>query len=191
MATIFVGPWCAGKTTWGRQYADATRMPFLDLDTIASGYGAELGWSVEKLIRRNGEIGMLKSEHEWEPVRAYIVERVLRDWGNARAISFGASYTGYTDSVCEDRVRQALSGHTVVLVCPSTDDSESARICWERAVASRGQEWADQRADFASWTPTSLDREVADAVLVTSREGLQVEGEFSNSALIESLNQLG
>lgn len=178
MATVFVGPWCAGKSTWVKQYAEHAGTPFLDLDTIAFDYGAELGWSVEHLIRRNNEIGMLESEHEWEPVRAHIVERALQDWGDDRAIALGASYTGYTDPVCEERVRRALSGHFVVLVCPSTDADESARICWERAVASRGQEWADQRADFDSWAPTSLDRELADLILVTSADGLRLEGGF-------------
>ena len=189
MAVVFIGPWCAGKSTWGKRYAQMTGQQFLDLDSIAPGYGAELGWSVERLLRRNGEIGMLNSEREWEPVRAHIAERVLQDWAD-RVIAFGASYTGYTDSGCRRRVRDALRSHSVVLVCPSMDDAETSQVCQRRAVQSRGQEWVDQRADFDSWCPTSLDREMADAVLMTTSGSLTFTVFTEDEFLVHDLRAL-
>lgn len=189
MAVVFIGPWCAGKSTWSKRYAQMVGQQFLDLDSIAPGYGAELGWSVERLLRRNGEIGMLNSEREWEPVRAHIAERVLQDWSD-RVIAFGASYTGYTDPGCRHRVRDALRSHSVVLVCPSMDDVETSQVCQHRAVQSRGQEWVDQRVDFDSWCPTSLDREMADAVLVTSGGSLTFTVFAGDESLVHGLSAL-
>lgn len=169
MSVVFIGPWCAGKSTWGERFAHVTGQQFLDLDSIAPRYGAELGWSVDHLIRRNREVGMLNSEKEWEDVRAHIVERVLQDYPDS-AISFGASYTGYTDPTHYRRVARVLQDHSVVLVSPNLDDSEASQICRQRALQSRGEEWVGQRTDFTSWAPTTLDREVANALLVTSDE---------------------
>lgn len=166
MATVLIGPWCAGKSTHGPRLAAETSREFIDLDEIMAGYGAEVGWSLDCLIRRNAEIGMLASEREWEPTRVHAVERVLADFPDA-VIALGASYTGYTSRGRSERVRRALSEHEVVLMTPSDDDGETEVICWKRAIADRGLAWAEDRADFTSWCPTRLDRQVADRIVLT------------------------
>lgn len=166
MASVFIGPWCAGKSTLAPRYAAATGSEFIDLDDLTPGYGAEIGWSLDELVRRNHEIGMLASEHEWEHVRVHAVERVLADFPNA-TIALGASYTSYTDESLGVRASEALSGHRIILVCPDGDDAVSSHICRARAVESRGAEWVEERRDFPSWCPTALDRRIADATVFT------------------------
>lgn len=188
MSTVFVGPWCAGKSTWASRYAEATGEVFIDLDDLTPEYGAEIGWSIDHLIRRNHEVGMLASELEWEHVRAHAVERVLEDWPHA-VIGLGASFTSYTDDLMDSRVRLALREHSVVLVCPSLDDAISSEVCRRRAVESRGQEWTEERSDFPSWTPTKLDREVAGAVALTHC-GISVDkSSSSDKALAKRLTE--
>lgn len=179
MAVAFIGPWCAGKTTWGRAYAKLTGSEFVDLDELAPVYGEEIGWSVAHLLARNEAVGMKASEVEWEPVRAHVVKRVFEEHPQA-IIAFGASYTSYTESMLEARVETLLAGHSTVLVTPTMNDGETARICWERAAYSRGADWARERADFDSWQPTGLDWRAADAVLLTEGE-LRVRGAESHS----------
>lgn len=166
MSIVLIGPWCAGKTTVGTQMSLATGLPFIDIDDALPRYGAEIGWSIDHLIRRNEEVGMLASEAEWEDVREYAVRRVL-DGHDQAVVALGASYTGYTEPAHAEGVRQTLADHMPILLTPSNDDDEAARICWDRAVADRGREWAEARADFMSWSPTELDRQVARAVTLT------------------------
>ena len=171
MAVAFVGPWCAGKSTWGKAYADFIGSEF---DELAPVYGKELGWSVEHLLARNEAVGMVASEAEWEPVRVHVVGRALEEHPQA-VIAFGASYTSYTDGELEARAGTLLAAHATVLVTPTMDNDEAARICWERAVSARGERWARERGDFSSWRPTALDWRVADAVLLTEGD-LRVSG---------------
>lgn len=166
MAVAFVGPWCAGKSTWGKAYADFIGSEFVDLDELAPVYGKELGWSVEHLLARNEAVGMVASEAEWEPVRVHVVGRALEEHPQA-VVAFGASYTNYTDGELEARVGTLLAAHATVLVTPTMGNDEAALICWERAVSARGERWARERVDFDSWRPTALDWRVADAVLLT------------------------
>lgn len=151
----------------------------MDLDELAPVYGEELSWSVEHLLARNEVVGMVASEAEWEPVRVHVVERALEEHPQA-VVAFGASYTSYTESMLEARVETLLAGQSAVLVTPTMDDDETARICWERAVSARGERWAHGRADFDSWRPTGLDWRAADAVLLTEGE-LRVSGAESHS----------
>lgn len=174
MAVAFVGPWCAGKSTWGKAYADFIGSEFVDLDELAPVYGKELDWSVEHLLARNEAVGMVASEAEWEPVRVHVVGRALEEHPQA-VIAFGASYTNYTEPMLEARAETLLAGHSTVLVTPTMDDDETTRICWERAVSARGERWARERGDFSSWRPTALDWRVADAVLLTEGD-LRVSG---------------
>lgn len=186
MATVFVGPWCAGKSTWAPRYAAATGTEFIDLDDLTPGYGGEIGWSLDDLIRRNREVGMLASEHEWEHVRVHAVERVLADFPNA-TIAFGASYTSYTDESLRERVSATLSDHRIVLVCPSPDDAVSSHICHTRAVESRGATWVEDRLDFPSWCPTDLDRQIAGATVFTET-GIEVSRSSPDPELAETIS---
>ena len=186
MATVFVGPWCAGKSTWAPRYAAETGTEFIDLDDLTPDYGSEIGWSLDDLVRRNSEVGMLASEHEWEHVRVHAVERVLTDFPNA-TIAFGASYTSYTDESLREQVSAALSDHRVVLVCPSPDDAVSSHICRARAVESRGATWVEDRLDFPSWRPTDLDRQIAGATIFTE-VGLEVCQSSPDLELAEAMS---
>lgn len=186
MATVFIGPWCAGKSTWAPRYAAETGTEFIDLDNLTPGYGGEIGWSLDDLVRRNREVGMLASEHEWEHVRVHAIERVLTDFPNA-TIALGASYTSYTDKVLREQTSAALSGHRVVLVCPSPDDGVSLHICRTRATESRGAAWVEDRLDFPSWCPTDLDRQIAGATIFTEA-GLEVCQSSPDPELAEAMS---
>lgn len=166
MATVLVGPWCAGKSTWGQLLAEETGRAFIDLDSVAEGYGAELGWSVAHLIERNAAVGMVESEAEWEYVRVHALSRVIDDHPES-VIALGASYTSYTDPDHAAKARSLLRGHEVILVTPDADDSKAAVQCWQRALKSRGHKWSFDRKDFPSWAPTLLDRECASALALT------------------------
>ena len=172
MSIVLIGPWCSGKTTLGKIMAHEVGRAFIDLDELTPDYGAELGWSVEHLIKRNAVVGMLESEHEWEHVRAHAVERVVSEHQQA-VIALGASYTSYTGSECDRRVRTALSGHSVMLVVPSTDLSDVETICRSRATRTRGVEWVKERIDFPSWSPTVLDLDIAESVIVNPDRDVQ------------------
>src|SRR5699024_5230267 len=68
---LLVGPWCAGKTTIGKELAERLKVPFIDIDDLTEHYGAELNWSVHDLIELNSTMGMLASESEWERIRVH------------------------------------------------------------------------------------------------------------------------
>lgn len=166
MAVVLIGPWCAGKSSLGRRYAQILGREFFDLDDLAPRYGAEIGWSLNHLFERNREVGMLASEKEWEPIRAHAAERSLVDYPDA-IVAFGASYTDYFSVEQRERVRNALVDprHLVARVTPSFDD-ELARIeCLRRARLTRGPEWVSARMDFPSWSPSRMAVGVADVVV--------------------------
>lgn len=167
MATILVGPWCAGKSTWATILAEETGRDFVDLDSVAESYGAEIGWSVSHLIERNAAVGMVESEAEWEHVRVHALSRVVADHPQS-VIALGASYTSYTDPDHKAAAKAILDDHEVILVTPSLDDDRAAVRCWQRALKSRGHTWSFARMDLPSWTPTDLDRQCAVATAVTS-----------------------
>lgn len=171
MSMIFIGPWCAGKSTWGEVYSKINNESIVDVDEIALSYGAELGWSLEHLLNRNKEVGMLNSEYEWEYIRAYVIERVLEDYPTG-ILSLGASYSCYRDGKYTEEVRKRLISDTrsKCLVLPSEDKLESINICKRRAINSRGTEWVNERVEFPSWTASSLDWEVADELLITGSD---------------------
>lgn len=176
MTIVLIGPWCAGKSTLGARFADVTGVPFVDLDDLTPAYGAEIGWSVEHLLQRNKDVGMLASEREWEDVRAHAVERVLADHSGS-VIAFGASYTGFVDAQQEARVRTALntSKALIALVTASLDSHQAELLHRERARITRGTRWVKDRTDFSSWTPSPLDREVAHFTILAqpSRDALE------------------
>lgn len=164
---ILIGPWCAGKTTLGRLLAGDL---LVDLDDVALDYWAELGWSVERLLERNRAAGLAASEQEWEHVRAHCVLRLLEDRPTG-PLSLGAAYTDFVDQEHSLAVEQALRADSrpVVLVTPSLGLDEDA-LSRERAIASRGREWATERSAMASWRSGAMFRRVADIILETRRQ---------------------
>lgn len=183
MAIVFIGPWCSGKTTWAKRYAQWAGKDFIDLDEVAPEYGREIGWSIDWLISRNKEVGMLASEIEWESHRAYFVERVISDFPDA-VIALGAAYTGYTSGGLQTRVSEVLSAHSAVLLTPSCDTNRSREVSVKRALESRGEAWVNARHKMTSWTPTELDRNVAKAV-VTTEFGFKVSPPIDSNLLVE------
>lgn len=167
MSAIIIGPWAAGKTTSGPVIAEALNTDFTDLDNRTQLYGAELGWSIEQLIYRNSEVGMQASESEWEEIRAHCVSRILEDFPNS-VISFGASFTDYTDPQFEDSVRRTLLNdpRPVILLLPLLCRQKSIAVSQERA-AQRGVDWVEDRKGFASWYASRMAFEVADFVVTT------------------------
>lgn len=164
---ILVGPWCAGKTTLGRQAAE-DGATFVDLDDIAESYWAEIGYDLDRLLQRNRETSIFASEIEWEPARMHAVQRGLDDHPTG-ILALGAACTNYTDNERFVHVRAALESdpRPVVLITPSLDEQECEGLTQSRAWNTRGSEWVVDRHDFDSWAPTELDLVIADGVIIT------------------------
>lgn len=171
MNILLVGPWCAGKTTIGKELAERLKVPFIDIDDLTEHYGAELNWSVHDLIELNSTMGMLASESEWERIRVHAIKRTLEDYSNS-VISLGASFTQYTKETYKDRVKQYIKGNHVIGLTASYSCIDSKKIHQERALESRGNKWVQDRIDFPSWTLSKLDYEISDFICETGSTGV-------------------
>ncbi|WP_380167839.1 shikimate kinase [Jannaschia sp. R86511] len=168
---VLVGPAAAGKSTLGTLVAARLGVPFVDLDAVGDQYYAEVGWTVDRLVARTGQIGRVPAEREWEPARAHAVRRVLQDHPGA-VVALGAGHTSYDDPTLAHEVGRALSTVPhVLLVRPSEDRTEALAELRERAIASKGTDWVAGGHDFlAHWLDDQNSRTMATAVVLTGRE---------------------
>lgn len=149
---VLIGPAGAGKTTVGEAVAAVTGRPFVDLDAVAEPYYAEVGWSIEKLVRRVEAVGRVAAEREWEPARAHAVTRAVADHPGV-VLALGAGHTSYQDPGCLAAVRAALRDCSdVVLLLPAADPVLSLDVLRRRCLDSKGTTWISQGHDFlAEW----------------------------------------
>ncbi|MGY0018894.1 shikimate kinase [Streptomyces sp. YJ-C3] len=149
---VLVGPAGAGKTVLGREIAARTRRPFVDLDAVADGYYAQVGWSLDRLRERIAAVGRLAAEAEWEPARAHAVACAVADHPDA-VIALGAGHTSYTDPRHLATARTALSRcREVVRVLPSADRETALAVLRQRCTADKGRSWIVDGHDFlAHW----------------------------------------
>ncbi|MFN8417741.1 MAG: shikimate kinase [Anaerolineae bacterium] len=130
---ILIGPVSAGKSTVAALLADKLHMPHVSIDDVRWGYYAEIGYDNAEASRiANSDEGMLGLLRYWKPFEAYAVERVLPDHPNS-VIDFGAGHSFYDDEALFDRVQNALAPYpNVIMLLPSPDLDESARILNDR-----------------------------------------------------------
>ncbi|MBZ0293947.1 MAG: AAA family ATPase [Anaerolineae bacterium] len=133
---ILIGPPGTGKSTLGKLLSQRLGMPQFSLDTLRWDYYAEIGYD-EALARQIRETeGFPALVAYWAQFDAHAVERILADHPDDCVIDFGAGHSIYDDEADFQRVQQALSGCHVVLILPSPDLDESARILTERQMQS-------------------------------------------------------
>ncbi|MFF4524525.1 shikimate kinase [Streptomyces bluensis] len=149
---VLIGPAGTGKSTLGQEIAARTQRPFVDLDAVADGYYAEVGWSIATLRERIAAVGRLAAEAEWEPARAHAVARAVADNPGA-VIALGAGHTSYTDDQQLATVRTALSCcPDVIRLLPSPDRETSLNVLRQRCAVSKGRSWIIDGHDFlAHW----------------------------------------
>lgn len=172
---VLVGPWCAGKTTLGKEIAASTDRTVVDLDDIAPDYWAEIDFTIDHLLSLNETYGIAGSEARWEEVRSYTVGRVLEDHPQS-TIVLGAAYTNYTAVKPRNQVYEALSSddRPIILVTPNLDTRTCTIQTQMRAQLDRGHDWVAHRKSLTSWAPSRIDRTVADGVIITdcTKKGL-------------------
>ncbi|MBP2339803.1 hypothetical protein JOF41_005981 [Saccharothrix coeruleofusca] len=159
---VLIGPAGAGKTTIGEAVAEVTGRPFVDLDAVAAPYYAEVGWSIEKLVRRIEAVGRVAAEREWEPARAHAVSRAVAEHPGA-VLALGAGHTSYRDPGCRAAVRAALRDcPDVVLLLPAADPALALDVLRRRCLAGKGRTWISEGHDFlAEWLHDEGTREMA------------------------------
>ena len=154
MALVLIGFMGAGKSSAARELAAAWGVSPLDSDTLVVD---RLGHSIAEEFERGGEDSFRAVEEE-------VVCGLLAGAGERAVVSLGGG------SVLSGRVRDALRGHTTVLL-----DVDPAS-CWERVVGARvpGQRplATDRDAFFAlHLARQDLYVQVADAVVVAPVRG--------------------
>jgi hypothetical protein len=127
---VLIGPPRAGKSTVGKLLAAQLKLPFLDLARAAKDYYAELVYD-ESILEQAWDDGDFASFlHYQVPFTVHAIERTLQE--HHGIVELGALQVAIDDALL-DRVRQALQPcQQVVLLLPSPDSHESARILEER-----------------------------------------------------------
>jgi hypothetical protein len=137
---VLIGPMRAGKTTLGGLIAARLRQPqTVSLDILGGLYAQEAGFDLARAAQiqaTEGPLGFLRYSRQFYP---YAVERVLQDYPG-RVIDFGAGHSVYDEPAQFERLQQTLALYpNVVLVLPSPDLDESARILRERGAHKPNQ----------------------------------------------------
>jgi shikimate kinase len=126
MSVILIGPGKAGKTTVGRLLAERLGRPFYDLAADAGRYYEAAGGSGEQAERAWQQGGFEGWYGFMRPFEAAAVERGLAEHPD-HVIELGALQVTHDDPALHERVRDALRGHTVVLLLPSSDIEAAIR----------------------------------------------------------------
>lgn len=133
---ILIGPLAAGKSTVGKLLGAALHTPALELDDLRWGYFAEIGYDADHAEQLRREGGIQARGAYWKPFEIYSVERLLQDYPAGHVLSLGAGNSVYDDPTHAERVQKALAPYPyVILLLPSADVNESARILMERFQA--------------------------------------------------------
>lgn len=135
---LLIGPLCAGKSTVGRLLAEKLRLPQLSLDALPLEYFTKLGLDPQRMEA-------LRETEGWRAVYRYMLEFGVRavehllSERRGHVIDFGAPYSIHEDDLLLVRVKKAFAPYRhVVLLLPSPDLDESARILKERMAARAG-----------------------------------------------------
>lgn len=129
---ILIGPMGAGKSTVAELLAEKLDLPGYPMDELRWAYYQEIGYDQEKVSEISKAEGLAGVIRYWKPFEAYAVERILADHSRG-VIDFGAGHSVYEDEALFARVQQVLAPYAnVILLLPSPDLDESARILHER-----------------------------------------------------------
>lgn len=129
---ILIGPMSAGKSTVARLLAEKLDLPQVSMDEVRWDYYEEIGFDKEVQKAISDSEGMQGVLRYWKPFEVHAVERLLSDYEHC-VFDFGAGHSVFDDETLFSRVEQALVPYeNVILILPSPDLAESARILQER-----------------------------------------------------------
>lgn len=168
-SVVLIGPVAVGKSTVGRALGALLGRRFVDVDATAAPFYAEVGQSVEQLVARAADEGIIRAHEWWQPARVHAVERVLATHEGS-VIAFGAGHSHYEDRSNFDRVAALLRDQLVVLLLPHDDPDRATAVLRERCVVERGpdRDWRhDGRDIIREWAVSEQNRELADTVVIT------------------------
>ena len=128
---ILIGAVKAGKSTVAKLLSERLGLPRCSLDSYR-GYYKEAGFDevyADRIIARQGFGGLYRYR---KPFDLLVMERVLAEHREC-VFDFGACHSAYEDDAMLARAKQVLKPYrNVVLLLPSRDLNESARILRER-----------------------------------------------------------
>ena len=139
----------AGKTTIAPLLAEKLGLEHCALDEVRWDYYNEIGYDEAEVARISKAEGLLGRLRYWKPFEAHAVERVLADYRNC-VVDFGAGHSVYEDESLFARVERALAPFpNVILLLPSPDLDESAKIVNARLEPQLQDEGVDVAAILA------------------------------------------
>ena len=146
---ILIGPMSAGKTTIAPLLAEKLGLEHCALDEVRWDYYNEIGYDEAEVARISKAEGLMGRLRYWKPFEAHSVERVLADHHNC-VVDFGAGHSVYEDESLLARVERALAPFpNVILLLPSPDLDESAKIVNARLEPQLQDEGVDVAAILA------------------------------------------
>jgi shikimate kinase len=136
---ILIGPMGAGKSTQGKLLAEKLGLPRCPMDDVRWAYYKEIGYDEERAKEIRQKEGFLGVYRYWKPFEAHAVERLLSEHSGC-VIDFGAGHSVYEDDALFARVQRVMAPYeNVVLLLPSPDLDESARLLRERSGGDAGE----------------------------------------------------
>jgi hypothetical protein len=156
-----------GKSTLSRLLAARLGVALCVLDEVGWAYYRAAGFDADEEARLRTTQGWAASLRYWEPFNLQAVERALADYHDC-VFDFGAGHSVYDDPAHLARARHALAPFpNVVLVLPSPDPTETARVLRARRPRSAAEDF-----DLAAYAATHpANRLLARRVVYTEGRG--------------------
>lgn len=165
---VLIGPAGAGKTTLGEQVARRLGRTFVDLDAVAEPFYADVGWSLERLVREIDKVGRYDAEVAWEHARLHATRRAV-DKSEDAVLALGAGHTTYTCPRRQQELAEVLGkARHVVFLEPFPARDDSLRELRRRSVQTKQTNWISNGHDIlADWLDDPVPRTLTDHVLYT------------------------
>lgn len=174
MLTVLIGPPASGKSTVGATLAVLTGRRFVDADEEAAPWYDRVGWSVDRLLVRAGEVGFERAHREWEVALTAAAVGLVSQHPDA-VLVLGAGHSHVTDPTLFAHVAAALvRADQVVLLRPHADHDRSVTVLRERCVVDKDRDWMVDGVDWLQrWSTDGLDERLATTTVITAGQSPQ------------------